>query len=150
MANPHDALDVRDRVLRIDAVARHHGNLDVRDGARGAVDADVADAQAEDALVRGVRDDDEVVLAEAEAAGGRPLVEHADDLEPLGADAHELADRIDAVRLEQQLVRGVAEHDHVAAVLQFGAVEVPAGEDRNARAGGKVFRRAEDERAASS
>ena len=67
------------------------------------VGADIADPQAEDALVGGVGDDDEVVLAEAEAAGGGPLVEDADDLEALAADANQLADRIDAVRLEQQL-----------------------------------------------
>ena len=52
------------------------------------------------------------------------------------ADAHHLADRIDAGRLEQQLVRRVAEHDDVPAVLQLGAVEEPAG-----RASGCACRR---------
>ena len=43
------------------------------------------------------------------------------------------------------LYGGVAEHDDVPAILQLGAVEVAAGEDRNARAGGEVLRRAEDD-----
>ena len=63
--------------------------------------------------------DDEVVLAEVEAAGRRPLVEDADHLEPLAADADELADRVDAGRLEQQLVGGVAEHGDVLAELDL-------------------------------
>ena len=148
VADAHDALDVGDRVRL--ARRRRAARTEIwtfDDGARGAADANVADAQAEDALVGRVRDDDEVVLAEVEAAGGRPLVEHADDLEALGADAHHLADRVDAGRREQQLVRRVAEDDDVPAVLHLGAVEEPAGEDRDARAVGEVLGGAEhDER----
>ena len=69
--------------------------------------------QAELPLVRGVRDHHEVVLAGVEAADARPLVEHADDRVALGADAHHLADRVGAGRLEQRLVRRLAEHDDV-------------------------------------
>jgi len=104
------------RRLADHAIARHHRDLDVADGAARPVGADVSDPQAEHALVGGIGDHDEVVLAEAEAAGGGPLVEDPDHLEALAADANQLADRIDAVRLEQQRESGVAEDHHVAAV----------------------------------
>src|SRR5262249_37842262 len=129
-----------DGIRLADAVARHEGDLDRQEG-RGAIDAHRL--QAEDPLVRGVGNDDEVVLAEIEAAGGGALVEHADHLEALAADAHHLADWLDAVRFEEELVGRVAEHAPVLAVLDFGAVEEAAAEKRNARALLEVLRRAE-------
>src|SRR5690349_17957668 len=73
--------------------------------------------QAEHALIRGIRNDDEVVLTEVEAAGRRPLVEHADHFEPFVADADQLAERIESAGREQQLVGRIAEHDDVLPVL---------------------------------
>src|SRR6185295_3348526 len=59
------------------------------------------------------------------------------------ADAYGLPDRIDAVWREEQLIRRVAQDDHVPAVLQLGAVEEAAAEDRDSRALGKMLARAE-------
>ena len=111
----------------VDALARHHGDLNRQDRAAVAPRPTVTPRRPNMPLVGRVRNDDEVVLAEVEAADARPLVEDADDREALGADAHRLADRIGAGRREQRLIRRVAEHDDVLAVLHFGAGEEPAG-----------------------
>src|SRR5206468_10637331 len=88
---------------------------------------------------------DEIVLAEVEPPGGRPLVEYADHFEALAADSHALAHRVGAARREQQEIRRVAEHDDVLAVLDLGAVEEPPAEERNLGALGEVLGRAEDD-----
>ena len=105
--------------------------------------ADADRAQTVVALVRRIGDHHEVVGADVEAARRRPLVEDAHHLEALAADAHHLADRIGAARLEQQLVRGVAQHDDVLPVLHFRAVEEAAGQKRDARAFGEELAGAE-------
>ncbi len=142
VTDAHDAFDVRHRVADRHAVARQHGDHDVGDGS-AARSAEPSDPEAEHALIRTERHDDEVVLVQVEPAGRRAFVEDADDLEALAADAHELPDRIDAARLEEQFVRRVAEHDDVAAVLDVRAVEEAAREKRDARALGEILARAE-------
>ena len=75
---------------------------------------------AEDALVRGVRDDHEVVLADVEAAERRPLADDADDrvldapmrtFLPIGSMPG---------RANSAWYGVVAEHDHAPPVLHLG------------------------------
>ena len=75
--------------------------------------------------------------------GDGPRGEHADDHELIAADANRLADRIDARFLEQQLIRAVAEHGDIVAVLDFHSAEKPSELHRDARAFGVTLARAE-------
>src|SRR5690606_20477060 len=76
-----------------------------------------------------VRDDHEVIGADVEAARARPLGEHSDDGEPLEADPHLLADRIEAG--EERLGRALPEHHHAGAAIDFGPGEEAAAFDRD-------------------
>ena len=138
----HHPPHIVQRFLLRDAVAGNQGELNVDDRAHAT---DAERAKAVHALIRRVGDHDEVVRVEVESACRRTLVEDADDLVALGADADELADRIDAARLEQQLERRVAEHADVLAELDVVAVEEPAGQKLQAGAFGKPLARAEDD-----
>ena len=142
VANPHDALDVGHRGRLADAVARHDGNLNRQ---KAHVACDAYHLEAEQTLVGRIRDHDEVVLSQIEPAGRRPFIEHAHHLEPLAADSHRLADRVDSRWREQQLVRGIAEDDDVLPVLHFGTVEEAAAEDGDARPCREILRRAEQD-----
>src|SRR5206468_556760 len=98
---------------------------------------------AERALKGRVRNDGKIVLAQVEAAGRWTLAEYADHGESLGSHADRLSDRIDAAIAEEQLIRRVAQHHRIGPELHLGAVDETARDNRNARAFGEIFRRAE-------
>ena len=112
------------RDLARDVVARHHRNHHRLAAKRPSPHAFVAELLAE----RGVGNDREVVLAQAEAARGRPLVDHAEHRVVERADADVLADRIDAARLEQRLVWPVTDHRDAPAPQHLLLGEDPPGQ----------------------
>ena len=103
-------------------------------------------AHAEDALVRRVGNDHEVILTRIEVARRRPFAEHAHHRELVGAHAHRLPDGIDALLFEQQLVArcGRARRRCVRCCTSVPLRNLP-GSDRNARALCEILRRAEHE-----
>ena len=81
-----------------------------------AAAADEDAAQPEHPLIDGIWNDDEIVLAEVESAGGGALAERRRPLRSVRVPMRiDLADRIGAARGEQQLIGRVADHDHVLA-----------------------------------
>ena len=84
-----------------------------------------------DALIRGVWNDRKIILVRARNSRRRPARKDTHDFELVRADTDRLADRIDASVLKEQLIRGVAEHRHLAAVLDFGPAEEPTCSDGN-------------------
>src|SRR4051812_28433063 len=136
VADPHDLFDFRQRLVSWHVLVRQD------DDGRGVPDVESAVVRntAVDQLVGRLRYDDKIVLI---ADHRWPLLEDADDRVFDGADAHLLADGIEADLEKQRLVRIVAEDDHALPVLDFRRSKEPAVGHRHEVDVAEFFRRSD-------